>query len=161
MTYILNTNNTMDIDITTDIDIADTITVTGSDYIIDDSTSTITLTSGGYSNYVYTTGTATNWASPNTNFNDGNTAVMSIPHGSKTVEITKSATLDVKGNVLINGVDLEERLKTIEQVLQIPTRDATIEAKHPKLKALYEQYMHELEKYKTWDRLTGEEDGTT
>jgi hypothetical protein len=81
---------------------------------------------------------------------------MVIPHGSKTVEITKAATLDIKGDVKINGVDLEERLNVIETVLQIPTRDVTMEAKHPKLKALYEQYMHELEKYKTWDRVKGD-----
>jgi hypothetical protein len=99
----------------------------------------------------------TSWANPNTNFNDGAEAVMVIPHGSKTVEITKAATLDIKGDVKINGVDLEERLSTIETVLQIPTRDVTMEAKHPKLKALYEQYMHELEKYKTFDRIKGED----
>ncbi len=98
----------------------------------------------------------TNWANASSNFNDGADAVMVIPHGSKTVEITKAATLDIKGDVKINGVDLEERLNVIETVLQIPTRDVTMEAKHPKLKALYEQYMHELEKYKTWDRVKGD-----
>jgi hypothetical protein len=100
----------------------------------------------------------TTWANPNSNFNDGNQAVMVIPHGSKTVEITKAATLDVKGTVKINGVDLEERLKTIETLLQIPTRDVTMEAKHPKLAELYKQYMHELEKYKTWHRIKGEDE---
>lgn len=102
------------------------------------------------------TGT-TSWASPNTNFNDGSTPVMTIPHGSKTVEISEAATLDVKGNVVINGQDLEERLNIIETLLQIPTRDVTMETKHPKLKQLYEQYMHELAKYKTWDRIKGTE----
>lgn len=103
----------------------------------------------------------TAWANPNTNFNDGSSAVMVIPHGTKTVEITESATLDVKGTVKINGVDLEERLNVIETLLQIPTRDATMEAKHPKLAELYKQYMYELEKYKTWDRIKGENNGTT
>ena len=103
----------------------------------------------------------TAWANPNTNFNDGSSAVMVIPHGTKTVEITESATLDVKGTVKINGVDLEERLSTIETLLQIPTRDVTMETKHPKLAELYKQYMHELEKYKTWDRIKGEDNGTT
>jgi len=106
-------------------------------------------------------GTTTAWANTNTNFNDGTNAVMTIPHGSKTVEIAEAATLDVKGTVKINGVDLEERLKTIETLLQIPTRDVTMEAEHPKLKALYEEYMHELEKYKTWHRIKGDNDGTT
>lgn len=86
---------------------------------------------------------------------------MSIPTGEEKMVLEKEATLEVKGNLVINGVNLEERLNTIEKVLQIPTRDVIMEAKHPKLKALYEQYMHELEKYKTWDRLNGNENGTT
>jgi hypothetical protein len=117
------------------------------------------LTVSGANGSSYATTTA--WANPNTNFNDGTNAVMTIPHGGKTVEIAKAATLDVKGTVKINGVDLEERLTTIETLLQIPTRDVTMEAKHPKLKALYEEYMHELEKYKTWHRIKGDNDGTT
>ena len=103
----------------------------------------------------------TSWVQPQSNFNDGSSPVMTIPHGSKTVEIPETATLDVKGNVKINGVDLEERLNTIETVLQIPTRDVTMEAKHPKLAELYKEYMHELEKYKTWERIKGDDDGTT
>ena len=138
-------------------------------------TDTITLTSGGGSTCIptsysfsnscitggaginYSTAT-TSWAAPTTNFNDGTSPVMTIPHGENTIQIEKTATLDVKGNLVINGVDLEERLKTIETVLQIPTRDATMEAKHPKLAKLYKEYMKELEKYKTWDRIKGEEE---
>lgn len=86
---------------------------------------------------------------------------MTIPNEGQTVILEKAATLDVKGTVKINGIDLEERLSTIEKVLQIPTRDVTMEAMHPKLKQLYKEYMHELEKYKTWHRIKGEDDGTT
>lgn len=86
---------------------------------------------------------------------------MSIPHGEDKIVVEEKAALEVKGKLKLNGVDLEERLKTIETLLQIPTRDVTMEAKHPKLKALYEEYMHELEKYKTWHRIKGDEDGTT
>lgn len=82
---------------------------------------------------------------------------MSIPFGEDKIQIDKKATLEVNGTVMINGMDLDERLKTIEKVLCIPQRDVTMESKHPKLKQLYEQYMHELEKYKTWDRVKGEE----
>jgi hypothetical protein len=64
--------------------------------------------------------------------------------------------LEVKGRVVINGVDLEERLNTIEKVLCIPERDVKLEKNHPKLKKLYDQYIHELEKYRTWDRIKGE-----
>ena len=130
--------------------------------------STITLTGAGTSGQYITVGSGgsstsattytTSWATPNHNFHDGNIPVMTIPHGSKTIEIDKAATLDVKGNVKINGVDLEERLKTIETLLHIPTRDVTMENKYPKLKKLYEQYMHELEKYKTWERVKGEDE---
>jgi len=126
-------------------------------------TSSVTTGTSGQFLTTSSNGTSytTSWANPNTNFNDGTNAVMVIPHGSQTVEITKTATLDVKGTVKINGVDLEERLNTIETLLQIPTRDVTMETKHPKLKALYEEYMRELEKYKTWHRIKGDEDGTT
>lgn len=102
-------------------------------------------------------GTTTSWAQPTTNFNDNGVPVMSIPHGEQTVQIEPTATLDVKGNLVLNGVNLDERLSTIETVLQIPTRDATIEAKHPKLAKLYKEYMKELEKYKTWDRIKGDD----
>ena len=39
---------------------------------------------------------------------------------------TNPPTLEVKGNLMLNGVDLEERLKTIEQVLTIPERDVKL-----------------------------------
>lgn len=64
--------------------------------------------------------------------------------------------LDVKGKLVLNGQDVEERLTTIEKVLRIPERDVKLEKKHPKLKKLYDQYIHELEKYRTWDRIKGE-----
>ena len=82
-----------------------------------------------------------------------NNTVMTVPYGENTVRIEEDATLDVRGRVKINGEFLDERLERIETMLHIPTRDVTMEQKHPKLKELYEQYLHELEKYKTWDRI--------
>ena len=112
------------------------------------------LTSTGFNGTSYTTA----WANPNSNFNSTTgKVVMSIPHGEDKVVLEKTATLEVKGNMVINGVDLEERLSTIETVLQIPTRDVTMETKHPKLAELYKQYMYELEKYRTWERVKGTE----
>jgi hypothetical protein len=61
--------------------------------------------------------------------------------------------LEVKGKMVINGVDLEERLGTIETVLQIPTRDVELEKKHPKLKKLYDEYIQALGKYRTFEAL--------
>ena len=65
--------------------------------------------------------------------------------------------LEVKGRMVINGVDLEERLNTIEQVLHIPERDVKLEKKHPKLKKLYDEYIAALGKYRTFDAIKGEE----
>jgi hypothetical protein len=67
------------------------------------------------------------------------------------------AELEVKGRVKINGRDLEERLDTIEKVLQIPERDVILEKKHPKLKKLYDEYIHALGKYRTFEAIKGEE----
>lgn len=63
------------------------------------------------------------------------------------------ASLEVKGNLVINGRDLEERLETIERVLMIPERDVELEKEFPKLKKAYDDYMLELEKYRTWKKL--------
>jgi len=71
------------------------------------------------------------------------------------------AELEVKGRVVINGVDLEERLKTIEKVLCIPERDVKLEAKHPKLKKLYDEYITALGKYRTFEAIKGDNNGTT
>ena len=69
--------------------------------------------------------------------------------------------LEVKGRMVINGIDLEERLNTIEKVLQIPERDVVLERKHPKLKKLYDEYIHALGKYRTFEAIKGDDDGTT
>jgi len=86
---------------------------------------------------------------------------MTIPHGEEKVVLEKSATLEVKGNVVINGIDLEERLKTIEKVLLIPERDAIMEAKYPSLKKKYDEYINLLGKYRTFEAIKGEDNGTT
>ena len=65
--------------------------------------------------------------------------------------------LEVKGRMVLNGRDLEERLNTIERVLTIPERDVKLEKKHPKLKKLYDEYIHALAKYRTWESIKGEE----
>jgi hypothetical protein len=67
------------------------------------------------------------------------------------------AELEVKGRMVINGVDLEERLKTIEKVLQIPERDVKLEAKYPKLKKMYDDYIKALAKYRTFEAIKGDE----
>jgi hypothetical protein len=91
--------------------------------------------------------TATNWANPTNE-------VMRINQ-------TNPPELEVKGRMVINGIDLEERLRTIEKVLTIPERDVKLEKKHPKLKKLYDEYIQALGKYRTFEAIKGEEDGTT
>ena len=66
------------------------------------------------------------------------------------------SSLEVKGKIIHNGRDLEERLKTIEKVLMIPERDVIMEKKYPKLKKLYDEYINELSKAKMWEALKGE-----
>lgn len=71
------------------------------------------------------------------------------------------ASLEVKGKVVINGLDLEERLKTIEKVLMIPERDAIMEAKYPSLKKKHDEYINLLGKYRTFEAIKGDNNGTT
>ena len=75
-----------------------------------------------------------------------------------TIKQTNPPELEVKGRMVINGRDLEERLDTIEKVLHIPERDVILEKKHPKLKKLYDEYINELSKYKMWHSIKGNND---
>jgi hypothetical protein len=85
------------------------------------------------------------------------TGSSSIPNETIRINQTNPPTIEVKGNMVINGVDLEERLNTIEKVLQIPERDVILEKKHPKLKKLYDEYINALGKYRTFEAIKGDE----
>ena len=103
---------------------------------------------GGGSGGIYTsTGINGTWIS------NTNTAIN--PHPALIVS-GDPASLEVKGKIIHNGIDLEERLKTIEKVLMIPERDVIMEKKYPKLKKMYEEYIKELSKYRMWDSIKGE-----
>lgn len=116
-----------------------------------------TLGTGGNGSVLTASVTGTTWTHPNAHFNNGNgQPLMTIPHGEDKVIIEDRAELEVKGTVKINGIDLEERLKTIEKILTIPERDPALEAKHPRLKELYDEYIHTLAKYRTWEALKDE-----
>ena len=131
-------------------------------------TGTVTLTSStssiGYGaippltvGQVYTTG-GTSWSSPSTQFNNSNgKPIMTVPVGADEIVLEKDATLTVKGKVVINDRDLEERLNTIEKVLQIPEKDVILEKKHPRLKKLYDEYIKELAKYRMWNAIKGDD----
>lgn len=64
-------------------------------------------------------------------------------------------SLTVKGKVIINERDLEERLVNIEKVLGIPEVDGPMFVKYPSLKKKYDDYINELAKMRTWDALKG------
>ena len=102
--------------------------------------------------FLTSTGTDTVWTTGTNTIQ--NSEVMRINQ-------TNPPTIEVKGNMVINGRDLEERLDTIEKVLQIPERDVKLEKKHPKLKKLYDEYITALGKYRTFEAIKGDEDGTT
>jgi hypothetical protein len=97
------------------------------------------LTSNGMNGTSWTTGTTT------------------TPYDAVLVANQNPASLEVKGKMVINGRDLEERLDTIEKVLQIPERDVKLEKKHPKLKKLYDEYITALGKYRTFEAIKGED----
>jgi hypothetical protein len=103
---------------------------------------------GGAGQIYTTTGTnGVNWATTSSSLD----TVMKISQ-------TNPPQLEVKGRMVINGVDLEERLSTIEKVLQIPERDVKLEKKHPKLKKLYDDYINALGKYRTFEAIKGEDE---
>jgi len=111
---------------------------------------TTTVPNGGY---ITSTGTNTVWTT--------GTSVANPYDAALTISQSNPPTLDVKGNLVINGRDLEERLNTIEKVLNIPERDVKLETKHPKLKELYDQYINALGKYRTFEAIKGDNNGTT
>ena len=117
----------------------------------------ITL-NGGSHIYTNNTGTAGQiFTTTGTNGVNWATTSPSIDTVMK-ISQTNPPTLEVKGRMVINGVDLEERLKTIERVLTIPERDVKLEKKHPKLKKLYDEYIQALGKYRTFDAIKGEDE---
>jgi len=110
-------------------------------------------------NLVYTTNNTSGQflTSTGSNGTSWTTNTTTTPYDAVLVANQNPASLEVKGKMIINGQDLEERLDTIETVLQIPPRDIKMEKKHPKLKKLYDEYIKELSKYRMWNKIKGEE----
>jgi len=106
---------------------------------------------------VYTTNNTGQFLTSTSNGTSWTTGTTSIPNEAIRINQTNPPSIDVKGRMVINGRDLEERLNTIEKVLQIPERDVILEKKHPKLKKLYDEYITALGKYRTFEAIKGEE----
>lgn len=103
---------------------------------------------------VYTTNTT---AGQFLTSNGANGTSWTNPNDNVMIVKQNPASLEVKGRMVINGRDLEERLDIIEKVLRIPERDVILENKHPKLKKLFDEYINALGKYRTWESIKGEE----
>lgn len=56
-----------------------------------------------------------------------------------------------------NNAELKNELKEIREMLMMLNRDHTLEKKYPKLKETADEYHRQLEKYRTFERLKGEE----
>jgi hypothetical protein len=110
---------------------------------------------GSTSGHVYATGTAGQFLT--TNGSNGMSWSTGTVNPAITVKQTNPPELEVKGRMVINGRDLEERLETIEKVLCIPERDVKLEKKHPKLKKLYDDYINALGKYRTFEAIKGDD----
>ncbi len=95
----------------------------------------------------------TSWVTASASINP---PTLKVADGVMTVS-GDPASLEVKGKVVINGRDLEERLKTIEKVLMIPERDVTLENSYPLLKQKYDDYINSLSKYRMWESIKGKE----
>ena len=106
--------------------------------------------------HVFTTNTTAGQFLTSTGSNGTSWSSANIPD-NVLVARNNPAELEVKGRMVLNGRDLEERLDTIEKVLQIPERDVILEKKHPKLKKLYDEYIHALAKYRTFEAIKGED----
>jgi hypothetical protein len=126
--------------------------------------STVTIgTIGSSAGHIPTSGQfLTSSGSNGTSYtNTWTTGTTTTPYDTVLVANQNPASLEVKGRLVHNGRDLEERLNTIEKVLRIPERDVKLEKKHPKLKKLYDEYIAALGKYRTFEAIKGDEDGTT
>jgi hypothetical protein len=92
-------------------------------------------------------GSFTTSTSTLTQFNNAKgKAVLEIPNSD-------DPSIKINGRIEWNGEDLHNRLKRIETMLNIPTRDVIMEEKYLKLKKINDEYNKALSEYKTWETL--------
>jgi hypothetical protein len=113
----------------------------------------------GSSGYVYTTNATGSAGQVLTSGSNGTSWVNTTSIADNVMVVNQNpASLEIKGKMIINGQDLEERLKTIEKVLMIPERDVKMEAKYPSLKKKYDEYINALGKYRTFEAIKGDDE---
>jgi hypothetical protein len=83
------------------------------------------------------------------------TTQFGTTNGKPVMEIPNSGdpSIKINGKIEWNGEDLHDRLKRIETMLNIPTRDVIMEEKYSKLKKINDEYNKALAEYKTWETL--------
>lgn len=110
---------------------------------------TYTITGTGVTSGQFLTSNGSNGIS----YTNNTTGYTLSPH---IVVNNNPSSLEVKGKIVHNGRDLEERLSVIEKVLMIPERNTELEKKYPKLKKMYDAYINELSKYQMWEDIKGD-----
>jgi len=108
-----------------------------------------------------TTGTSANstwianhpWVNGNVNIG-ASQKIFSASNGKAVIEIpVNQETVKISGKLLLNEEDIDERLKRIEDMLYIPSRNAIMEQKYDKLKQLWAEYNETLSALKNWETL--------
>lgn len=95
---------------------------------------------------IYVTNTGSYSTNQNKFTNSQGQAVLEIPN-------SETPSIKINGDIEWNGERLQDRLERIELLLNIPSRDVTMEEKYPKLKQLWNDYNKALAEYKTWETL--------
>lgn len=118
----------------------------------------------------------------NTLYNDDDDSII-VHDGSSWITTTSTPSMTITGSEISNtdvGTvtirsetgqwDLEDRIKVIEKVIGIPSRDYDMEKKHPHLKEMFddhikkigtilqssEEYETECEKLRAWETLSND-----
>lgn len=72
--------------------------------------------------------------------------------GSCSLSLDQSS-IKCTGNLIVNGEDISERIKRIEERLHIPSRNVILEEKYQKLKDIWIEYTETLNAIKTWETI--------
>ncbi len=84
------------------------------------------------------------------NYDDYDSYTVTGTSGQPYTINTADLNLSTSNRIKIHGEkgtwDVEDRIRDIERVLNIPERDYDMEAQHPELTALYEKHMRKIEK---------------
>jgi len=82
----------------------------------------------------------------NQNVADSTNAIL-----SSTLPTTN--TVHIHGELMMNGENIDDRLKRIEKMLHIPSRNIIMEGKYDKLNKLWKEYIATLESHTTWENI--------